>query len=87
MNKNYAILAKTALRYCQILDKRLKPDDHPLKQMTINSSVGKLTNQNQNVTRFGYLSDDVVFRVKANSLSLDRLYEGDIDDVRRSLGP
>lgn len=31
MNKNYAMLAKTALRYCQILDKRLRPDDHPLK--------------------------------------------------------
>jgi hypothetical protein len=30
MNKNFAALAKTALRYCQILDKRLRPDSHPL---------------------------------------------------------
>jgi replicative superfamily II helicase len=30
MNKNYASLAKIALRYCQILDKRLRPDSHPL---------------------------------------------------------
>ncbi len=44
MNKNYANLAKIALKWCQILDKRLKPTDHPLKQMTEKSSVGKLTN-------------------------------------------
>ena len=44
MNKNFAMLAKSALRWCQILDKRLRPDDHPLKQMTIDSFVGKLTN-------------------------------------------
>lgn len=44
MNKNYATLAKVALRWCQVLDKRLRPDDHPLKQMTMYSSVGKLTN-------------------------------------------
>ena len=31
MNKNFAQLAKIALRWCQLLDKRLKPDDHPLK--------------------------------------------------------
>ena len=31
MNRNYAGLAKIALKWCQILDKRLRPDDHPLK--------------------------------------------------------
>lgn len=71
MNKNYAGLAKTALRWCQILDKRLRPIDHPLKQMTMSSHVGKLTNQNAKVTKYGYLSDEVVFRVKASDLTLD----------------
>lgn len=46
MNKNYSNLSKIALRWCQILDKRLRPDDHPLQQMCIDSFVGKLTNQN-----------------------------------------
>jgi len=87
MNKNYANLAKVALRWCQILDKRLRPDDHPLKQMTIDSSVGKLTNQNQKITHFGYLSDEIAFRVRTNGLNMDKLYDNDIDDIRRYLGP
>jgi len=44
MNMHFASLAKIALRYFQILDKRLRPDAHPLQQMTIGSFVGKLTN-------------------------------------------
>lgn len=87
MNKNYAGLAKVALRWCQVLDKRLRPDDHPLKQLTIDSHVGKLTNQNQAVTRFGYLSDEVAFRVKTAGLDMDKLYSNEIEDIRRYLGP
>lgn len=64
MNKNYANLAKAALRWCHILDKRLKPVDHPLQQFTITSHVGKLSNQNQKVTRYGYLNQEVVYKVK-----------------------
>jgi hypothetical protein len=30
LNKNFANLAKTALRYVHILDKRLRPDEHPM---------------------------------------------------------
>jgi len=71
MNRNYALLAKIALRWCQILDKRLRPDDHPLKQMTMQSFVGKLTNQNQNVTKFGYLDDEIPFRVKSARLDME----------------
>jgi hypothetical protein len=31
LNKNFANLAKIALNWCKIIDKRLKPDDHPMK--------------------------------------------------------
>lgn len=51
--------------------------------MTMYSYVGKLTNQNQNVTKFGYLNDEIVFRLKANDLSMDRLYGGELEDVSR----
>ncbi len=50
-------------------------------------SVGKLTNQNKNVTKYGYISDEIVFRVKNADLSMDQLYNLEFDDVHRHLGP
>ena len=87
MNKNYALLSKVALRWCQIIDKRLKPDDHPLKQFTVDCHVGKLTNPNQHVTRYGYIKDEIVYRVHTADLTMDKLYRGEFEDVHRYLGP
>ena len=39
------------------------------------------------MTRFGYLSEEVAYRVKAASLDMDKLYHGEIEDIRRALGP
>ena len=39
------------------------------------------------MTRFGYLSEEVPFKVKAASLDLEKLYEGEIEYARRALGP
>ena len=63
----------------------MRPGDHPLKQMTMDSSVGKLTNQNKKITKFGYLSDEIVYRI--NHMSMDQLYAGETEEVQRYLGP
>ena len=73
MNKNYANLAKMALRWCHILDKRLKPDAHPLQQFSYDSHVGKLTNPNNKVTKYGYIRDEIVYRVNRSNVSLETL--------------
>ena len=83
MNKNHANLAKIALRWCQILDKRLRPMDHPLRQFTADSHLGKLTNPNIKVTKYGYLRNDIAYRVATAGLSLQQLYAGELDEVRR----
>jgi replicative superfamily II helicase len=44
LQRNYAVLLKSTLAWCQILDKRLVPGQHTLRQFTKDSSVGKLTN-------------------------------------------
>ena len=44
MQRNYANLAKIALNWCKIIDKRLKPNDHPMQQFCMDSWYGKLTN-------------------------------------------
>ena len=49
--------------------------------MTADSSVGKLTNQNEKVTKYGYLSEEIVFRVKNADLTMDQLYNGESDDI------
>jgi hypothetical protein len=71
MNKNFANLAKVALRWCHILDKRLKPDSHPLYQFTADCHIGKLTNPNLKVTRYGYIKEEIVHRVATAGLSLE----------------
>ena len=50
------------------------------------SSVGKLTNQNQKVTRYGYLSDELVMRIKNADLSMEKLWNGEFDDLYRTIG-
>lgn len=64
LQRNYANVMKATLEWCQILDKRVLPNTHVMRQFTLNCSVGKLTNQNNKVTRFGYLKDDIVYRLE-----------------------
>ena len=44
MQKNFSSLVKALLKWCQILDKRLLPNQHIMRQFTLDCSVGKLTN-------------------------------------------
>jgi hypothetical protein len=48
LQRNYANLAKIALNWCKIVDKRLKPRDHPMKQFCMDSHFGKLTGGQSN---------------------------------------
>ena len=64
LQRNYANLAKIALNWCKIIDKRLRPDDHPMRQFCIDSWYGKLTNASEKVTKFGYLKEEIVYRLK-----------------------
>jgi hypothetical protein len=61
---NYANLAKVALNWCKIVDRRLKPGDHPMKQFCMDSWFGKLTNASDKVTKFGYLKDEIAYRLQ-----------------------
>jgi hypothetical protein len=50
MHRNFANLAKIALNWCKIVDRRLKPGDHAMKQFCMDSWYGKLTNASDKVT-------------------------------------
>jgi hypothetical protein len=64
MHRNYANLAKIALNWCKIVDRRLKPGDHAMKQFCMDSWFGKLTNASDKVTKFGYLKDEIAYRLQ-----------------------
>lgn len=49
----------------------------------MNCSVGKLTNQSEKLTRFGYLKDDVVYRLEQFRVSMDAIYERKLDESSR----
>lgn len=63
MHRNYANLTKISLNWCKIVDKRLKPGDHAMKQFCMDSHFGKLTNASDKVTKFGYLKDEIAYRL------------------------
>ena len=64
LQRNYSSLMKTTLDWCNILDKRVLPGTHIMRQFTMNCHVNKLTNANAKVTRFGYIKDDIVYRLE-----------------------
>jgi len=88
LQKNFANLAKIALNWCKIVDKRLKPNDHPMKQFCLDSHFGKLTSQsNEKVTKYGYLKDEIVFRLRQHDISLDMIHDRDLQEAKRYLPP
>ena len=88
LQKNFANLAKIALNWCKIIDKRLKPNDHPMKQFCMESWYGKLTNQSQEkVTKYGYLKDEIVFRLKQYNITLDNINDKELQEAKRYLNP
>ena len=58
-----------------------------MRQFTLNCSVGKLTNQNAKTTRFGYLKDDIVYRLEQFKVSMDDIYEKKLDEAVRYIHP
>jgi len=87
LQKNYANLAKIALNWCKIIDKRLKPTDHPMRQFCQDSWYGKLTNASEKVTRYGYLKEEIVYRLQQFSVNLDMINDRDLDQAKRYLSP
>lgn len=87
LQKNYANLAKIALNWCKIIDKRLRPNDHAMKQFCLDSSYGKLTNASEKVTKYGYLKDEIVYRLKQFDITLDMINDKDLSDAKRYLPP
>lgn len=87
LQRNYSNLMKTTLDWCNILDKRVLPNSHILRQFSLNSHVGKLTNANAKVTRFGYIKDDIVYRLEQFRVSMEDLYEKKLDEAQRYIGP
>ena len=52
-----------------------------MRQFTLNCHVGKLTNANAKVTRFGYIKDDIVYRLEQFRVTMDDLYEKKLDEA------
>lgn len=87
LQKNYSELVKSCLRWCQILDKRLLPNSHVMKQFTLDCSVGKLTNMNSAVTKFGYIKDETVYRLDQYQITMDDLYDKKLEEAANYISP
>jgi len=83
LNKNYANLAKMALNYCHILDKRILPGSNPIIQFTEDCNIGKLTNPNEKVARHGFMRNEIAHRIEQFRITLDRLYQGDYIEAKQ----
>jgi len=88
LQKNFANLAKSTLAWCQIIDKRILPGAHPMRQFTLDSSMGKLTNQNKAITKYGYIPLDTVYRLEVpHKISMDDIYEHKLEEAGKYISP
>jgi len=88
LQRNYANLAKIALNWCKIIDKRLVPYDHPMKQFCMDSWYGKLTSQsNEKTTKYGYLKEEIVYRLKQFEITLDHINDKELNEAKRYINP
>ena len=53
----------------------------------MDSWYGKLTNASEKVTKFGYLKDEVVYRLKQFDITLDMIHDKDLQEAKRYLPP
>ena len=49
----------------------------------MDSWYGKLTNASDKVTRYGYLKDEIVYRLQQFEVNLDMIHERDLDQAKR----
>lgn len=42
---------------------------------------------NKQITKFGYMDEGIAYRLSSANLSMDRLYDGEFEEVSRHLGP
>ena len=58
-----------------------------MRQFTLDCHVGKLTNANANVTKYGYMKEDTVYRLDQFQISMDMLYEKRLDEAGNYISP
>jgi len=58
-----------------------------MKQFCLDSWYGKLTNASETVTRYGYLKDEIVYRLGQFDVNLDMINDRDLSVAKRFLPP
>jgi hypothetical protein len=56
-----------------------------MRQFCSSSHVGKLTNANAKVTKYGYLREDIAYRLEQYRISMDDVYERKLEEAQRFL--
>lgn len=58
-----------------------------MRQFTMDCSVGKLNNANQNVTKYGYMKDETVYRLDQFNINMDKLYDHQLEEAKNFISP
>jgi hypothetical protein len=66
-----------------MLEKRIMPMSHTMRQFSKDCSVGKLTNANKSITNYGYLSEEVIYHLERHNISLENMYDKDYPELTR----
>ena len=87
MQRSYAQLAISTLSWAHILEKRILPGSHVLRQFSRECSLGKLTNPNATVTKYGYIQDETLYRLESMKIDMDKCYARDYQGLTRYVSP
>lgn len=77
LKKNYNKLTIECLKWCKLIDKRMLPDQHPLRQFTALSIVGKLTNPGDKTNTQGLMPFHIPQDLEKDKITLDAIMKGE----------
>ena len=81
LKKNYSRLTRECLKWCKLIDKRLPPEGHPLRQFTHHCNVGKLTSGGDRGNTQGLMPGSIPADLENYKITLDQIFKGEDDDI------
>ena len=69
------------MKWCKLIDRRLPPDGHPLRQFTHLCNVGKLTSGGDKGITSGLMPTSIANDLEKARITLDQIYRQEDDDL------
>lgn len=81
LKRNFGRLTRECLKWCKLIDRRLPPEAHPLRQFTYGCNVGRLTSGGDKGGTQGLMPGSIASDLERYRVTLDQIYKREDDDL------